>query len=103
MNNDLIDSRLSFRIFFIRVHGPKSNLTVRVQLVESTKAQFIYGGFGSLSQCEIWIAQLTGCIISRDALVHLRKCLIQGRMASIEGVRVSRRNIESIGLQRSDR
>jgi hypothetical protein len=98
MDSALPDARLSFRAYFIRIHGPESDPTVRVLFVETSTAKSIYEGFGSLSQCERWIVQLTGWIITRDVLAVLRKRLKQRRMATIKGVQVSRREIESIGL-----
>jgi hypothetical protein len=103
MDSALPDARVSFRGYFIRMNGPESDPMVRMLLVETSKAQSIYEGFGSLSQCERWIVQLTGWIIPRDVLSVLRKRLKQRQMVTIKGVRVSRREIESIGLQRSDR
>ena len=103
MDSALPDARVSFRVYFIRVNGPESDPMVRMLLVETSKAQSIYEGFGSLSQCERWIVQLTGWIIPKDVLSVLRKRIEQKRMATIKGVQVSRREIESIGLQRSDR
>ena len=103
MDSALPDALLSFRAYFIRIHGPEIDPTVRVLLVETTQAQPIYGGFGSLSQCERWIVQLTGWIIPKDVLSVLRKRIEQKRMATIKGVQASRREIESIGLQRLDR
>jgi len=103
MDSALPDARLSFRAYIIRLHGPENDPTVRVLLVETSKAQSIYEGFGSLSQCERWIVQLTGWNIPREVLSILRKRLRQRRMSTIKGVQVSRREIESIGLQRLDR
>jgi hypothetical protein len=103
MDSALPDTTLSFRAYFIRIHGPEIDPTVRVLLVEISEAQPIYEGFGSLSQCERWIVQLTGWIIPKDVLSVLRKRIEQKRMATIKGVQVSRREIESIGLQRLDR
>jgi len=103
MDSALLDAPISFRAYFIRLHGPEIDPTVRVLLVETLQAQPIYEGFGSLSQCERWIVQLTGWIIPKDVLLVLRKRIEQKQMATINGVKVSRREIESIGLQRSDR
>jgi hypothetical protein len=103
MDSDLLDAPLSFRAYFIRLHGPEIHPTVRVLLVETSQAQPIYEGFGSLPECERWIVQLTGWIISKDALPVLRKRIEQKRMATINGFKISRREIESIGLQRLDR
>ena len=102
MDSALPDARLSFRAYIIRLHGPENDPTVRVLLVETSKAQAIYEGFGSLSQCERWIVQLTGWIIPKDVLSVLRKRIEQKRMATIKGVRASLREIELIGLHRSD-
>lgn len=101
MDNDPPDAQLSFCVYFIPLHGPESNLTVRVLLVENAKAQTIYEGFGSWSQCECWIGQLTNWIIPRDVLADLRKRLEQKRLATIDKVLVSAHDIESTGLQRS--
>jgi hypothetical protein len=103
MNSALPDDQLSFRAYFIRIHGPEIDPTVRMLLVETSVAQPIYEGFGSLSQCEQWMVQLTGWIIPKDVLSVFRKRIEQKRMATIKGVQVSRREIESIGLQRLDR
>ena len=103
MDSALPDALLSFCVYFIRIHGPEIDPTVRVLLVETSKAQPIYGGLGSLSQCERWIFQLTGWIIPKDVLSVLRKRIEQKRMATMKGLHVSRREIESIGLQRLDR
>jgi hypothetical protein len=99
MDSALPDAPLSFRAYFIRIHGPEIDPTVRMLLVETLVAQPIYEGFGSLSQCEQWIVQLTGWIIPSV----LRKRIEQKRMATMKGLHVSRREIESIGLQRLDR
>jgi len=101
MDNDSPDVRLSFRVYFIRQHGPESDLTVRVLLVETARAQKIYEGFGSWSQCECWIGQLTDWIITRDVLAALRKRLEQKRLVTINLVWVSVHDIESIGFQLS--
>jgi hypothetical protein len=101
MDNDPPDARLSFHVYFIRLHGPENDLTVRVLFVETAGAQTIYEGFGSWSQCEFWIGQLTEWIIPRDVLAGLRKRLEQKRLATINKVRVSVHDIESIGFQRS--
>jgi hypothetical protein len=98
MDSALSDARLSLRVYFISMNGPESDPLVRMLLVETSKAQSIYEGFGSLSQCKQWFVQLTGWIIPRDVLSVLRKRLKQRQMATIKGVRVSRREIESIGL-----
>lgn len=103
MDSALPDVRLSFCAYFIRIHGPESDPTVRVLLVETSKAQSIYEGFGSLSQCELWVGQLTYWIIPKDVVSVLRKRIEQKRMATINGFKISRREIESIGLQRLDR
>jgi len=102
MDSALSDARLSFRVYFIRMNGPESDPMVRMLLVETSVAQPIYEGFGSLSQCEQWIVQLTSWIIPRDVLSVLRKRLKQRQMATIKGVRASLREIELIGLHRSD-
>jgi hypothetical protein len=101
MDKALLDARLSFHVYFIRLHGPESDPTIRVLLVETSKARSIYEGFGPWSQCELWIGQLTGWMISRDVLAVLRKRLEQKRLAAIKRVLVSVHDIESIGLQRS--
>jgi hypothetical protein len=51
MNDALPTNRLSFRVHFIRIIGPEPDPTVRVLLVETSKAQTIYEGFGTWSQC----------------------------------------------------
>ena len=79
MNSALPDDQLSFRAYFIRIHGPEIDPTVRMLLVETSVAQPIYEGFGSLSQCEQWMVQLTGWIIPSA----LRKRIEQKRMATI--------------------
>jgi hypothetical protein len=103
MDSALLDAQLSFRAYFIRLHGPEIDPTVRVLFVETSKSQPIYEGFGSLSQCELWVGQLTYWIIPKDVLSILRKRIEQKRMATINGFKISRREIESIGLQRLDR
>jgi hypothetical protein len=95
----LHDTPLSFRAYFIRIYGPEIDPIVRMLLVETSVAQPIYEGFGSLPECERWIVQLTGWIIPKDVMSDLRKRIEQKRMATINGVQVSRREIESIGLQ----
>ena len=101
MDNDLPGARLSFRIYFIRLCGPESDLTVRVLLVDTARAQTIYEGIGSWPQCERWIGQLTGWITPRNVLADIRKRLDQKQLATINKVRASIHDIESIGLQRS--
>jgi hypothetical protein len=102
MDDSLPDARLSFHAYFIRLHGPESDLTVRVLLVETVKGQTIYEGFGSWSQCERWIGQLTGWITPRDLLPVLRKRLEQKQLATISVVLASVQDIESAGLSRVD-
>jgi hypothetical protein len=102
MNNDPPDARIAFRAYLIRLHGPESGPTIRVLLVEASKARSIYEGFGSWPQCERWIGQLTGWIIPRDVLADLRKRLDQKQLATINVVRTSVEDIESVGLSRVD-
>jgi hypothetical protein len=102
MDDVLPDTRLSFRAYFIRLHGPESGPTIRVLLVETSKVRSIYEGFGSWPQCERWIGQLTGWIIQRDVLADLRKRLEQKQLATINVVRTSVDIIESVGLSRVD-
>jgi hypothetical protein len=59
MDSAVPDARLSFRVYIIRLHGPENDPMVRVLLVETSKTKSIYEGFGSLSQCERWVVQLT--------------------------------------------
>jgi phage major head subunit gpT-like protein len=102
MDDALPDARLSFCAYFIRLHGPESGPIIRVLLVETSKAKSIYEGFGSWPQCEHWIGQLTGWIIPRDLLAVLRKRLEQKQLATINVVRTSVEDIESVGLSRVD-
>jgi hypothetical protein len=102
MDKALPDARLSFHAYFIRLHGPESGPTIRVLLVETSKARSIYEGFGSWPQCELWIGQLTGWIIPRKVLAVLRKRLEQKQLATINVVRASVEDIKSVGFSRVD-
>jgi hypothetical protein len=102
MDDALPDARIAFRAYLIRLHGPESGPTIRVLLVEASKARSIYEGFGSWPQCERWIGQLTGWITPRDVLADLHKRLEQKQLATINVVRTSVQDIESAGLSRVD-
>jgi hypothetical protein len=102
MNNTLPLVTLSFRAYFMRIHGPAINPTVRVLLVEATGAQIIYERSGSWSQCERWMAKLTNCVIAREDLAVVRKRLEQKRLASINEVRTSQHDLDSVGFRRAD-
>jgi hypothetical protein len=102
MGNVLPDTRFSFRAYFIRMHGPECDFTVRMLLVETTRGKTIYEGIGSWLQCERWIAQISGWIIPVEKLVLVRKCIEQKRLAAIDVVRISVEDIESVGLIRVD-
>jgi hypothetical protein len=102
MDSAVPDARLSFRVYIIRLHGPENDPMVRVLLVETSKTKSIY-------EVRIVVAMRAmgrsthSWIIPRNVLSVLRKRRKQRRMATIKGERVSRREIESIGLQRLDR
>jgi hypothetical protein len=103
MDDALLDKRPSFCAYFIRMHGPESDFTVRMLLVETTGGKTIFEGIGSWLQCERWIAQISGWIIPMKKLVLVRKRIEQKRLAAITAVRSSVESVESVGLTRVDR
>jgi len=102
MNGDLQVNRLSFRIHFIRVNGPESDPTVRLLLVETSKAETIYWGSGTWSDCRRWIIQLSKCAIFGDRLAAVEKRLELNRLATIEAIEISVCDLESVGFSRAD-
>jgi hypothetical protein len=88
---------------FIRMHGPECDPTVRVLLVETTKTGVVFEGFGSWSQCKLWVLQISEFAISGDQLAAIRKRLELKRLASIQEVRTSPFDLQSLGLERTDR
>ncbi len=94
--------RQSFRMHFIRMHGPESDPTVRVLLVETTKAGAVFEGFGSWSQCKLWILQISEFAVSGRQLVAIHKLLELKRLATIQEVLASPFDLDSLGLQRTD-
>jgi hypothetical protein len=79
------------------MRGPKSEPTVRILLVETEGAQAVYEGFGSWSQCERLIVQISGCEISGGQLAAVKKRLELNRLASIQGVLASLQTLDSVG------
>jgi hypothetical protein len=103
MDIDLPTARLSFRVHFIGIHGSEGEPTVRILLVESTKAQPVYEGFGSFLQCKCWIAQLSGYSILGNQLVSVWKSLELKRLATIKEIWTSLSDLDYVGFQRVDR
>jgi len=87
---------------FIRMHGPESDPTVRVLLVETTRARAVFEGFGSWSQCKLWVMQISEFAISANQLAAIHKRLELKRLATINEVRASLRDLDSVGLRRAD-
>ena len=102
MNEALPTTRQSFRMHFIRMHGPESDPTVRVLLVETTRAGAVFEGFGTWSQCKLWVMRISEFAISGNQLAAIHKCLELKRLATIDDVRASLRDIDSVGLRRAD-
>jgi hypothetical protein len=102
MDSALTDARLSFRVHFIRMHGPENDPRVRMLLVESTKAQPVYEGSGSWLQCKCWIGQLSGYVILRDQLAAVQKDLDLRRLATIKQIWTSEHELDSAGFRRVD-
>jgi hypothetical protein len=92
----------SFRVYLICIHGPESNPLVRVLLVETTGSQVIFDGFGTWPQCERWIERLSANRKPEGELAAARKRLDRKRLATINEVKASLRDIESLGLYRVD-
>ena len=101
VSESLSTIRHSFRMHFIRMHGPEIDPTVRVLLVETTNAEAVYEGFGSWPQCKLWIMQISEFAISGNQLAAIHKRLDLKRLATIQEVRASLFDIDSIGLQRT--
>jgi len=102
MNDALPTDRLSFRVHFMRIKGPESDPTVRVLLVETTKAQAVYEGSGTWSECRRWVTQISECAIFGDQFVAVEKRLELNRLATIEEMQVSLYDLESVGFHRAD-
>ena len=85
------------------MNGPESDPTVRVILVQTIGAQTTYEGFGTWSQCRGWIAQISECAIFGDEFAAVERLLEMKRLATIEEVQVSLRDLESVGFHRADR
>jgi hypothetical protein len=102
MNDALQTNRLSFRVHFMRINGTERDPTVRVLLVETSKALTIYEGFGTWSQCRRWVTQVSECAILGDQLAAVEKRLELKRLATIEGIEVSLGRLESCGFWRAD-
>lgn len=96
-------AKLRFRLHLIRMHGSDRRLAVRVLLVETSSAESVYEGLGSWTKCMGWITRLSTIRVSREELAVVRKRLDQKRLATIEEVVASPREIESLGLRRADR
>jgi hypothetical protein len=71
-------------------------------LVETSRAQPVYEGFGSWTQCQCWIAQLSGYIILMDQLAAVQKSLDQKRLATIQQIWTSLHDLDSVGFRRVD-
>jgi hypothetical protein len=84
------------------MYGQESDPVVRVLLVETTRAQSIYEGFGTWPQCRDWIAQVSECVIFGDQFAAIEKRLEMKRLATIQEVQVSLGRLESIGFCRVD-
>jgi hypothetical protein len=102
MNNALQNTRQSFCVLFIRMHGPEIDPTVRVLLIETSRANTVYEGFGSWSQCERWVAKISGREIPRDQLSLVQKRLELKHLATIEELQASLVDLDSVGLSRAD-
>ncbi len=102
MNEVLPTIRQTFHLLFITMHGPESDPTVRVLLVEATGAQAVYEGFGSWSECERWVIQISGSAVPGDQLAAVRKRLGEKRSATIREVLASLDDLDSIGLHRAN-
>jgi hypothetical protein len=102
MSNVLPTVKLTFRVYFICIHGPESRPMVRVLLVEAGSAQVIYDGLGSWPQCRRWIEQLSGDMMPEHEVAIIQKRLRRKRLTAIKEVRASLLDIESLGLCRVD-
>ena len=102
MNKENSAIRLSFRAYFIRLLGPESEPTVRVLLVESTAAQAIYEVSGSWPQCKRWITLISECPILADQLAAIHTRLELKRLAAIQEMRASLRDLNAAGFRRVD-
>jgi len=102
MNDSPQTNRLTFRVHFVRINGPESDPTVRVLLVETTKARTIYEGFGTWLQCRRWVTRISECAILGDQFATVEKRLELNRLATIEEIQVSPHDLESVGFHRAD-
>lgn len=102
MDKDAPANRRSFRVHFIRVHGPEKNSIVRILLVEMPMPASIYEGFGSWTKCRRWLKKLSHASISVEEWSVVRKRLDRKRLATIQEMTASLHDIDSMGLSRVD-
>jgi len=102
MNNAPPTNRLFFRVHFMRIHGPESDPIIRVLLVETTKAQTIYEGFGTWPECRRWVAQISECAIFGDQFAAVEKRLEVNQLATISETQISLGRLEAVGFRRAD-
>ena len=84
------------------MNGPETNPTVRVLLVETSTATFIYERFGPWSQCRRWVVQLSEFAIFGDEFAAIEKRLEMKRLATIKEIYISSSDLESAGFCRVD-
>jgi hypothetical protein len=87
-----------FRVHFIRIQGPEIRPKVLMLFVESTRAEVVYQGLGSWSQCKRWVARISACSIAGDQLAVIEKRLKLKRLATIDEVRASLSDLDSAGF-----
>jgi hypothetical protein len=102
MNKSRSVAKLRFRVHLIGMHESDRGLTIRVLLVETSSAKAVYEGLGSWSKCRRWITRLSTIHLSGEELAVVRKRLDRKRLATIQEVRASPRELESLGLRRAD-
>lgn len=102
MTNSRLATELRFRVHLIRMHGRDRRFAVRILLVETSNAKAVYEGLGSWTKCVRWIRCLSTIRISGEELTLVRKRLDQKCLATIQEVRASPSEIESLGLHRAD-
>ena len=102
MDTTTLNTRLSFRAHFIRMHGPESDPLIRVLLVEANTSERVYEQIGTWKQCRCWVAHISGYAILPDQLVAVQKRLDMNRLATIGEFEASPDEIDAAGFCRAD-
>jgi len=87
--------------FHIGLYGTeRQRETVRVLLVEIRDAEIVYEGHGSGSKCSRWIKRIPSVNIPNSEWRVVGKLLDRTRLATIQAVSASLRDLDSLGLSR---